>query len=128
MITLEGGKQKAEHILVMEKHLGRKLKRNEIVHHVDETFEGRSNNDFSNLRLVTRASHCSHHHKGKGKGYCVYFDSWKGKWRLEIGNKRIGLVKRDLGVFETKEKALEFACTKYDLLKGGMNGSNRQKV
>ena len=58
---------KAEHILVMEKKLGRKLKRNETPHHIDESFIGRSNNDLSNLELMTRSNHVKHHMKGKYK-------------------------------------------------------------
>lgn len=52
-----------EHIIVMENHLGRKLKRLERVHHIDESFKGRSNNSISNLQLMTHSEHIKHHHK-----------------------------------------------------------------
>jgi hypothetical protein len=42
------GKMIAEHRLVMEAHLGRKLNKGEIVHHIDGN---RMNNDLSNLKL-----------------------------------------------------------------------------
>lgn len=62
VMVLVGTKQyKAEHILVMEKVLRRKLTDDEIVHHRDETFEGRSNNDPSNLQLTNRSSHAAYH-------------------------------------------------------------------
>lgn len=37
-----------EHRLVMEKHIGRLLKREEVVHHIDDN---RANNDITNLQL-----------------------------------------------------------------------------
>lgn len=51
-----------QHRAVMAIHLGRPLKEDELVHHLDGN---RSNNDISNLRLlkVTR------HHKGHGDDY-----------------------------------------------------------
>lgn len=50
--------RKAEHRIVMERHLGRELNSNEIVHHVDGD---KLNNDISNLVLTTRADHIEEH-------------------------------------------------------------------
>ena len=47
-----------EHILVMEKHLGRYLTEDEIVHHIDEN---KLNNDISNLQLMTKYEHKCYH-------------------------------------------------------------------
>lgn len=47
-----------EHILVMEKHLGRYLSPEEVVHHIDFN---RKNNDLCNLLLMTRSSHATLH-------------------------------------------------------------------
>lgn len=49
-----------QHDLIMEKHLGRKLENNEVVHHVDRD---RSNNDISNLQLMTRSEHSKLHYE-----------------------------------------------------------------
>lgn len=52
------GKDIGEHILVMTKHLGRRLKRNEVVHHVDGN---KLNNSLENLQLMTRQEHSRLH-------------------------------------------------------------------
>jgi hypothetical protein len=53
-----------EHRLVMEKHLGRYLEPDEVIHHIDGNT---SNNAIENLRLFTnQAEHSSFHcHKGR---------------------------------------------------------------
>jgi len=49
-----------EHRLVMEKHIGRYLKKAEVVHHIDRN---RSNNKLSNLMLFPNSSaHIKFHH------------------------------------------------------------------
>ncbi len=50
--------RKAEHRLVMERHLGRELSPNEIVHHIDGN---KLNNDISNLVITTRSKHIEEH-------------------------------------------------------------------
>ena len=50
-----------EHILVMEKHIGRKLNKGEVVHHIDGA---KDNNDISNLMLFqSSGDHIAHHWK-----------------------------------------------------------------
>lgn len=48
-----------EHRLVMEKFLNRKLNFNEIVHHIDGN---KSNNEISNLQILTRSEHSKLHY------------------------------------------------------------------
>lgn len=45
---------KKVHRIIMEEHIGRRLKSSEIVHHKDFN---KLNNDISNLQIVTRAEH-----------------------------------------------------------------------
>lgn len=56
-----------EHRLVMEKHIGRYLKKDEVVHHIDFN---KHNNNISNLIILTPQEHTRLHkpHKKKGDG------------------------------------------------------------
>lgn len=60
----------------MERHLGRKLKEGEVVHHINEI---KHDNSLRNLVVLTRETHTKHHHLGipkpKRKGW-----HQKGKW------------------------------------------------
>lgn len=53
-----GGEDRLEHRVVMERHLGRALGEDEVVHHRDGN---RSNNDPANLELMTQAEHTRLH-------------------------------------------------------------------
>lgn len=63
MVRVGVGEYKPEHVMKMEAHLGRKLiKGVEVVHHVNGV---KSDNRLSNLVVMTRAAHASHHAKGR---------------------------------------------------------------
>ena len=114
-IYIGNGKYVKEHRLVMEKHLGRKLTKDEDVHHINESFEARSNNDISNLELKTKTEHTKHHLKGD-KGYCVSFNKGSVRqWRLRMRNKA-DTKWVSFGLYETEEKALA-VVEKYRKLK-----------
>lgn len=73
----------AEHRLVVEKHLGRSLRFNEIVHHIDGNPR---NNEIKNLVVTTRKEHphlhgsLSEEHKNKiSLGVKKYYETTKNR-------------------------------------------------
>lgn len=57
-ITRGENKHRSQHVVIMEQHIGRRLLKNECVHHIDGN---RSNNNLDNLALLTRAEHSRIH-------------------------------------------------------------------
>lgn len=58
------GKWIRQHRYRMEQHLGRKLESGEVVHHIDGD---RTNNDLSNLQVMSDREHRSLHSSIKGR-------------------------------------------------------------
>lgn len=54
-----------EHRVVMEEHIGRRLRPGEVVHHRDGN---KSNNSIDNLELMTQSEHCKAHDFGHHPG------------------------------------------------------------
>lgn len=59
-IYIGNKKYRREHIIVMEKHLGRSLLPSEEIHHIDGNG---LNNNLSNLQLMTKSEHLKLEHK-----------------------------------------------------------------
>ncbi len=92
-----GRKYQLEHIQKMEQKLGRKLTKNEVVHHKNGI---KSDNNLRNLELKTQQKHTTDHKKGQ-----VISSEWatkiskglkrahtrKGKdyWQVRPGRKRV---------------------------------------
>ncbi len=75
-----------EHVLVVEKHLGRSLRKGEVVHHIDGD---KSNNSLDNLDLCTVAEHNSCHAKAGG----IVFELYKrGQVNYDLITKQYFLV------------------------------------
>lgn len=75
-----------EHIIIMENFLGRKLEKNEVVHHIDGN---KINNDIENLDICTINEHNNCHAKSEQ----LVFELYKlGKVGYDRKNKRYYLV------------------------------------
>lgn len=57
-ITMGKNKGRMQHVVIVEQIIGRRLYSNECVHHIDHD---KSNNDESNLKLMTRSEHARLH-------------------------------------------------------------------
>lgn len=57
-ITRGPNKGRGLHVVIMEAHIGRRLRSDEVVHHKDGN---KHNNNLSNLELMTRAEHSRLH-------------------------------------------------------------------
>ncbi len=62
VVTRGSNKNRLEHVVIMEKHIGRRLIANEVVHHIDEN---KHNNAIENLMLMTRSDHTRLHRSMK---------------------------------------------------------------
>lgn len=74
-------KYKSEHKLIMETKLGRKLRKEEVVHHIDGN---KTNNSLDNLQLMTRSEHSSHHAKENYKSRKI---NNKGQFKGQYDDK-----------------------------------------
>ncbi|KKK65549.1 hypothetical protein LCGC14_2973040 [marine sediment metagenome] len=87
------GKVVSTHRWVMEEHLGRRLIKGEVVHHIDED---KSNNEINNLLLFpTKGAHTKFHYEEKG-----YLIAVKNKKKLIDGKLKCFKCK---GLKEIKE-------------------------
>ena len=107
-----------EHIVVMEKHIGRTLIKGEAVHHIDGN---KQNNILSNLYLATNATHRDAHQSLQEIGYMlirkgvITFNSETGKYvahvkwgelleQLEVANQHPSLGSDTFEGSETRNR------------------------
>jgi endogenous inhibitor of DNA gyrase (YacG/DUF329 family) len=78
VLYTENGNGIKEHIKIMEDFLGRKLKANELVHHINGI---KDDNRLENLQLMTRNEHSKYHRlKDLSEGKKLFNKMVSGKW------------------------------------------------
>jgi hypothetical protein len=58
LCEFEDGHRQLQHRLVVERFIGRKLKRSEVIHHIDGD---KTNNSIENLQIMTQSDHIKAH-------------------------------------------------------------------
>jgi hypothetical protein len=72
----------AEHRIIVERFLGRKLKKGEVIHHINNN---KLDNRTENLKIMTKTEHHKFHSNNFGKEYSRKMSKIKKKWVKEVG-------------------------------------------
>jgi hypothetical protein len=82
-ITMGENKGRKQHVVIMEKLLGRKIKKGECVHHIDGD---KSNNNINNLAFMTVSAHGRLHRFEDNLAGVTYERDEKGRIKRRIKN------------------------------------------
>ena len=108
------------HRSVVEQHIGRKLARDEVVHHIDGN---KLNNDISNLMVMTKSAHMRLHHL---QGDCDVSRSPEAREKtrksvaeyysehIKKGSKKVAKCSKDGEVLETFDSAYRVRLAGFD--------------
>jgi len=112
----QGGSYK--HIVIAEKYLGRQLRENEVVHHIDKN---PSNNECSNLAIMDRQEHISlHNGKIEPKDTSMilvsdYYDTLNNHKSKIINHNIEDITEKDFQeIAERYQVPIPFVRSKYD--------------
>lgn len=100
----KGGNYIFEHILVMEKNIGRFLEKHEIVHHIDKN---KQNNSIENLHLFSG--------KDNKESSQMHNAAHESLEQISIELFKLGLIRFKDGKYEISEQLKQFMLEKQDI-------------
>jgi transposase-like protein len=118
-ILVGENKDRPAHVVIMEQHIGRKLQKHEVVHHINGR---RDDNRLENLQLMTRSEHSRLHaneRQSQGRNYDISRETKRGenhpKAKLKSedvklireSNERVCILARRYGVSWTTIKNIK---------------------
>jgi hypothetical protein len=99
-LKLADGSTRDEHRVMMERHLGRRLKTSEHVHHVNEI---KTDNRIDNFEVKSKAEHARAHMLGKSLSKATRLKiakavSGTGNANAKLSSKKVKEIRRLLGI------------------------------
>jgi hypothetical protein len=103
--TMGENKDRSLHVVIMEQHIGRKLKKDEVVHHINEI---KTDNRIENLQLMTNKEHSRLHarlNQARGVSYDISKETRRGERHLKSKLKESDVIE----IFNSSKSGAELA-------------------
>ena len=121
-VTIGKNKNRGYHVIIMEQHIGRKIEKNEVVHHINGI---RSDNRIENLLLMSRSAHSSLHAKENQRNGRCYDISTQAKSGEQNSNAKLSEV-NVIEILSSKLPTKHF-CKKFGISRSVVNTIRRRE-